>query len=316
MKKAWMGLGLLLLCACLSGCSGPANEPVSGGAPAVSAYTAAPQGREDTFALYFRLGDTEYLTPEQRYVTVPKDETVEMALVRSLLQGPAATSSALSPVFPAGSEVLAMTRQGDTLFVTLNEAALSGYGAERSELGGEEKKQAIAREKQLAMDALTATLTEEGLCSRVQVLVYRDQVQGNSMRLTEDDLLASGSLLPVAPFTRNEERLYTPHNAAKRLLSAWMSRDVQEALACVALQGRPADQTFLDELARSPALTGFTLSHGQVSVDGSRAVMTAELSLHHPEKDWEKKGFPLTLVREDGVWKVPYDTLCSMMTEE
>lgn len=316
MKK--MCLILLAACLLLGGCAGANKKETNPSAQGmiVTADAADLQGEEGVYALYFRLGDTQYLAPEQRKLTVQRDETLEMALVRSLVEGPAATSAALTPLFPQGTQVLAVARQEGILFVTLNERFLSGYSAERGEGKDEEKQQALQKEKQLCLDALAATLTEAGLCSRVQVLIYRQQVQGNSLRLTEDYLYHNGSTLPLPVLTRNEESLYTPHNAAGRMLSAWMGRDFSQLLGCMSVQGRPAEEKVLEEMESAPALTSFTLSPGTVSADGTRAVVTVQMTLHQNGNDWSHAGFPLLLVREGGVWKVHYETLCSMMAKE
>lgn len=315
-KMKWIILPLV--CLVLSGCgAAPVQEKAaSAQGMIVTADASALAGEENVYALYFRLGGTDYLAPEQRQLTVGRDETAEMALVRGLIGGPAPTSASLSPLFPQGTEVLAVARQGDTLFVTLNERFLSGYSAERSELTGEEKQQAVQKERQLCLDALSATLTEAGLCTRVQVLIYRNQVQGNSLRLTEDYLYQNGSDMPLPALCRSENSLYTPHNAAGRILSSWMGRDFGQLIACMASSGRPSEEALLEEMGAGPVLTGYTLAPGTVSWDGTRATVTAQLSLHLAQADWTLPGFPLQLVREEGVWKISYDTLCSMMAKE
>ena len=69
-------------------------------------------------------------------------------------------------------------------------------------------------------------------------------------------------------------------------------------------------------MENSPALTGFTLGHGQVPASGRKAVIAADLFLHLNGNDWTVKGWPLTLEREGGVWKISWESLSSMMAEE
>jgi hypothetical protein len=211
---------------------------------------------------------------------------------------------------------MATAKQGSTLFVTLNERFLSGYAAERMDGTAEEKQAALRLEKELCLDALTATLTENGLCSRVQILILRNQMQGNSMRLEEDFLLQNGSILPLEPWVRREETLYTPHNAAQRILTLWMNHNDAGLMGCVSSQGKPSEQTALEEMEKSPALTGFSLGHGQVLAGGKKAVISADLYLHLNGNDWVVNGWPLTLQRDSGVWKISWESLSTMMAEE
>lgn len=317
MKKVWLGIILCLMVGLLCGC---ASSPgvIGDAAPEtlVSADASALPGQSGTYVLYFRLGNEMYLAAEEREIEVNRDEMPEMALVRQLLAGPSTTGTALTPLFPAGTEVIAVSRQGDILFVTLNEAFLSGYSAEKSGLSGEEKRQAVQAERQLCLDALAATLTDAGCCTRVQVLIHRTQMQGNSLRLAEDYLYQNGSNLPLDMAVRREESLYTPHNAAHHILSLWMARDFSSLKNCISLQGRPAEQQMTDVLADCPVLTGFVLAPGQTSQDGQTAIVTAEITLYQNENTWIRKGYPLRLHRENGVWKIRFDTLTSMMAEE
>ena len=316
MKKLILILVCLcfMLCGCETGNKETGNDSLM--MPVMDADASGLEGRKDVYTLYFRLGDTGYLASEERTLTVEKDDTPEMALIRCLIAGPAATSADLTPVFPKDTQVLATAKQGSTLFVTLNERFLSGYAAERADGTAEEKQAALRMEKELCLDALAATLTENGLCSRVQVLIYRNQMQGNSMRLEEDFLLQNGSTLPLEPAVRREETLYTPHNAAMRILTLWMNRNLPGLTDCLTASGRPGEQALAEQMAASPEPPGFSLGHGQVSADGKAAVICADLTLHQNGSDWTQTGWPLTLTRERGVWKISWDALSGMMTED
>lgn len=316
MKKAWILAVICLMCLVLAGCSAAPASEEGEEQRLVDADASRLPGQQRTYSLYFRLGSSAYLAPEERVISVERDESLETALIRQLLLGPSATQTALAPLFPRGTELIAVSRQGDTLFVTFNEAFLTGYSAEKSSLSGEKKTQAIRAERQMCLDALTATLTDAGTCSRVQVLIHRVKMQGNSLRLEEDYLYLNGSALPLDPFVRREESLYTPHNAAEYMLSLWMARDFGTLKGCVAAADKPGDQQLQEELENSPVLTGFVLSAGQPSFDGQRAIVTADITFCQNEKTWTRKGYPFLLQREKGVWKIHYDTLCNLMAEE
>lgn len=316
MKKTWILAVIFLSCLLLSGCAGaPANQQTAA-EPLVDADAARLTGDTQAYSLYFRLGSSPYLAAEERIVTVERNETLEAALIRQLLAGPSATQTALTPLFPKGTELIAVSRQENLLFVTLNEAFLTGYSAEKSSLPSEKRAQAVQAERQLCLDALTATLTDAAVCTRVQVLIHRVKMQGNSLRLEEDYLYQNGSSLPLEPSVRREESLYTPHNAAKYMLSLWMARDFSALKGCIASAGRPGEQQLQEMLENSPVLTGFVLSGGQPSFDGQQAIVTADISFYENENAWTRKGYPFRLQREKGVWKIHYDTLNNLMAGE
>lgn len=307
----------LLLCGCAASPAAPTAAEPDDRAPLVSADTESlPAVNGPEAALYFRFWDTAYLAPEQKQISVQRDQTLETALVEALIAGPSVTASSLSPLFPEGTQVLAVSRQGDTLFVTFNEALLSGYADEPGDLRNEPWKTEAPLRRRLCMDALAATLTEAGLCARVQVLVYPEKVQKSSMRLTngyftleQDDTLAP-------PLTRNEETLLTAHNAAQILLDAWMTQNWARLYGMTCGASRPNETAALNQFSLSRVLSGFTLSHGSVSPDGQTAVLTADLSLQSPGEDTYLQHYPLILTREGGLWKMSFEKLEALMQQE
>lgn len=318
MKSAARRLALLLICmALLSGCtSSPPESLVREDQEPALLISAQTQGLSSLFAstLYFRYGNTGYLASEEQIISLKPDETLEEALVQALLKGPQATHSFLSPLFPPEVEILALTTQGDTLFITFNEALLGRYSDEAS-ISAEE----AALRRRLCLDSLAATLTEAGVCARVQVLVYQENHQSTSLRLKSGFFhrTQEGDMLP--PITRNEETLLTPHNAASSLLTAWMRQDWASLYALTArldpADQRPDEQTAFTAFSSAHALTSFSLSHGDVSSDGQRALLNAEISLRGEGADITLSGYPLRLSREEGLWKISYSRLMALMNQ-
>ncbi|MBR3740199.1 MAG: GerMN domain-containing protein [Clostridia bacterium] len=317
MKKRMAWAALLLCCAmALSGCM---NSPPDlllregdGGQRLISASTSdlAPDSQKIT--LYFRYGDSAYLAPEQREIQVKRNESLEKAITAALIQGPDPSNLALTALFPPGTESLAATVQGDILFITFNEAFLGRYADEPSDAASSE---GILR-RQLCLQSLAATMTEEGLCTQVQVLVYRSAVQTNSMRLQAGflDRTNDDTLLP--PVTRDENCLLTPFNTASLILQAWKDQDwinLYDMTAKAEENARAGEQSALEAFAAARTLTDFSLSPGTVSFDGRSAVLTACLTVQDRGSDEAIQGYPLLLLREGGIWKVDYNRLLNMM---
>ena len=305
---------LLLICVlCLTGCviSPPDSLKRTGveSRSLISASTADLAPDEKPIALYFRFQDSAFLAPEARMVVVQRNESLEKAIVQALIGGPLNTE--LSPLFPAGSEVVNTTTQNGTLFVTLNEAFLGRYADEPGDSSsGHWKTEGLAR-RQLCLDALAATMTEAGLCDRVQVLVQRDLGRAASMRLQAGFLNRTGDTTLLPPLVRDESVLLTPHNTAEWALNAWLRQD-WDALSLVCVH-TPGEQSAFEAFEAAGVLVGFELSSGSVSYDGQWAVLTVRLTLRGNTRDNEIAGYPLRLIREEGLWKMDYQALLSMM---
>ena len=322
MKKTIRLTPLLLAALLLAGCvAAPPDALMRQDSAAsreklISADAAQLPMRSGLYTLYFRYGDTPYLAQEERVLTIERNTPVELAVVRALLDGPAATASALTPLFPPGTEALAVSMQGGTLFVTFNEALLGKYADETGDLQSEYRQKEMVLRRRLCMDALTATLTEAGLCTSVQALVYREKVQDKSMRLSDGFYTLKDEGAPLDPLTRNESSLLTPPNAAQLLLGEWMSRDVPAFYGLVARLDAPDEAAALEALESAPVLTGFSLSAGNVSPDGQSVVLTADLSLRDGDTDLTATGYPLRMIREDGIWKITYAQAIALMNQE
>ena len=311
----------LLLTGCMAAPPASVVREVSANTGTLISADIGQLGEEGfTAALYFRLSDTGYLAAEERQLSVLPNESPEKAVVQALLDGPSALSSSLTPLFPEGTKVLAVSRQEDILYITFNEALLGRYGDEPGDLTQEPWKKDSPLRRRLCMDSLTATLTEAGLCAGVQVLVYREQVQQNSMRLQKGyfDLSQDETLLP--PLTRSEDTLLTPHNAAQAILNAWMTRDWETLYLMVAARGedgaREGEAAAMEAFDAARTLTGFALTPGSVSMDGGAATVGADLTLLFPGGDETVTGYPIRLIRERGIWKISYERLLALMRRE
>ncbi|MBR3017745.1 MAG: GerMN domain-containing protein [Clostridia bacterium] len=305
----------LLICAFLcAGCAiSPPDTLKRGGVESgslISASTANLSPEEKPVALYYRYQDSSFLASEQRMVTVQRNENPEKAIVRTLIGGP--LNAELTPLFPAGSEVVDTSIQGRTLFITMNEAFLGRYADEPGDISSGSWKTEGPLRRRLCLNSLAATMTEAGLCDRVQVLVQRDiSGQAESMRLQAGFLDRSGNTDLLPPIVRSEQMLLTPHNTADSVLSAWLRQD-WDGLTLFFVHA-PDEQSVFDGFGVSGALLSYKLSSGSVAFDGQSAVLTADLTLRGETGDAVITGYPLRLIREDGLWKMDYEALLAMM---
>lgn len=319
-KRLWalLILGAVLLCGCTAA---PPEALMRQDTPEQPPIDAVPQGQASdpvNAILYFRYGTTGYLAMEERPVSVEPNESPEKALVQALIAGPAATNSSLSPLFPPGTEVLAAVSRGDTLFITFNEALLGRYSDEPGDTPAAWKAE-FALRRALCLDALAATLTEAGLCARVQVLVYRGTGQDTSMRLQAGFLDRSQDRTLLPPMTRKEQVLLTPHNTVSALMAAWMAQDwsgLYEWTAKDISSDRPGEQSAIDAFASARTLTSYSLSAGSVSPDGQSAIVGADLSFQGEGQDTLVTGYPVRLIREEGLWKISFAALLHMMNQD
>lgn len=311
-KKMRLLALLASLCLLLAGCGElpPAalQQSTPEGQTPLSAEPEAGVAREQTATLYFRYGDSALLRQETRELTVMPNESREKALVTALLDGPHEGGG--SALFPDGTQVLSTQAQDRVIYVTFNEALYDRYPDES--LSGQAREQAILR-RRLAMAALCATLTESGEYRAVQVLVRAESNVGSSMRLRESYFLAD-SELPCDALTREEAYLPTPAASARLALAAWQTRDWESLSQWIAARGASAADIAPASLAKAQTLLAAQAGEGCVSPDGLSAVVCVDLTLRGDDgAESACAAWPLRMIREGGVWKIPAAALLEMM---
>lgn len=273
------------------------------------------EAQERAATLYFRCGVTRWLEREQRNIPVTRSESYEKALVQALIDGPA-QGSRLSALFPAGTQVLSVIAEGRQLFVTFNERLMAAYADEGASISSAGYRAGEGRQRrELAMAALTNTLTESGEYARVQVLVRAETTLTGSLRLSSRYYLEDSDALPD-PLTRQEAALMLPGYAADHLMTQWKNREwtaLQEGLA-QAPSDAAAQSALLRALEGSPSILQFTATPGTPAPDGSYAVVSLSLQYQaqgKPEKSISK--WPLRLTRLNNCWQVPWASFSALL---
>ena len=312
--KYLYGLLSLLLCAMLlTGChSQPANVQNDAETEelTISALPDESAADESSATLYFRYQDTDLLKQEMRTLSLLPNEPRELALVRALISGSGEGGQAL---FPPGVTALSTQVQDGVVYVTFNEALYGRYEDENNQTDMTE----AALRRELAMDALVATLTESGQYHAVQVLVRAEAQVGSSMRLKNSYFLEDNDM-PCDVLTRCEDHLMTPANVAHHILLAWQQRNFDSLYPLLSSQEdvkiRPAQSLFSDAFAESDVLIRYSLTPGSISVDGQNAVVCVDMTLRRQDgSEYTMNGWPLKLKREGGAWKASLSALQTLM---
>lgn len=315
---------LCLLCLfLLTSCAAAANPltraqstPVPGlPAPEHAMTPPAETAESMEIMLFFRYQQTGLLACETRSIQVPRDESTELTVVRQLLAGPQASHEDLVRLFPHNTTVTDVTATEDTLMVTLSEGLLNdGLPATWAE-DAAWKNEAPLRRK-LAIQSLVATLTENFSYPYVQIFIAHEQAANVSTRLDASYFL-DGRTGPTEKLCRDETLLMTMQNTALHVLEAWYQRDYERLYQFTATaqanDQRPFYQDFAQELDGCVPLVAYTASAGHAPAGSDRATLTLNLTCVLDGQETELPALPLRLIREEGIWRVPYSELKRLM---
>lgn len=322
-KRLILLLAAMLL---LSGCStasltlsGSTATSVPGTNPALpEAEAPAALDRRETATLYFRYMAEPYLAAETRVITHTPSKPYELSLLTELLSGPGTHAADLTSLFPAGTQVISTVTQGRTLFVTLSQEIMNGYPDDAS-VTQEEK---LLR-RQLCMQSLVATITENCAIDQVQILVEQTENTTGSLRLQERYFLVDPlSTSLVGPMTRDDSLLLTPDNTIETICSLWRSRDWQRLYQYVAQRDpvtgveRVSYRDFVTAMENLPMLSACSFSGGSVTEAGDQATYTLSATTLQSGRETAHQGKILRLCRESGIWRVTLDQLTGWLEVE
>jgi hypothetical protein len=271
--------------------------------PAVPSYL--PGGSSSQAAvLYFRYQGTPYLGREKRTLLFDPASSYEKALVQALLDGPSAVYAHLVPLFPEGTRVLGTRAQGNILFVTFNENIMNPYTNENNLADPLYREGEGRLRRTLAMSALSCTITENTSYAYVQVLVEGAAVRNDSLRLPQSYYLLESDILPP-PLSRDEGSIMKPHDAVELMCQKWALKDLTGMGEFITANGDSSEAW-----GEIPLLTGYTLSPGTISHDGTSAMVLLSAAMQLNDGTiLERGGWPLRLQAAEGIWLIQAESL-------
>jgi hypothetical protein len=316
-------LALMLILLLLTGCT---SEPL-----ASLSVTSAPQEDdvpepesntadiEQHSVLWFRFLDEPLLAAEERTVSRLPNESYETALLKALLSGPSLSNANLTALFPSGTRIVSTVRQDDMLFVTLSSQIMNRLSDEPDNWQSDASwRTEIPLRRQLAMQSIAATITENTTVQQVVILVEPNGNMTDSIRLRQSYYTLDSSDSSLAdPLVRDESLLLTPANTLNVILTLLKSQDYSRLYRYVAEEDpdtgkdKPSSDEFADELRASAALVSFSFSCG--SIFGSQAAFTLSGLTTKNGMDQTISGRVVHLDRQNGLWQIPLSQLLALV---
>ncbi len=305
---------LMLMCILLTGCTRDPLFTVAENAPAAdipAPVTYEQPKNQDRATLWFRFGEEPFLAAESRVITHSRTESHSMAILRALLAGPGAASTELRSLFPQGTQVISAIQAENVMFVTLSRHIMNGYADEPSAWRDQPAwTSEVPLRRQLAMQSIAATITENCPVDTVVILVEQGEVVTDSLRLRQSYYTLDGDMALAKPLTRTESLLLTPARTAETILHCWQERDFSRLYHYIAPTDpatgtpRPAEADCLAALAELPHLMHAVAEGGSISPDGNTAVFTLRGVWLDNGQEVPFDGLVLRLTREKNLWRV------------
>lgn len=273
--------------------------------------------------LYYRFGQTGLLGAQRVELDLKREETIATRIVQHLVKGPDIAHDRLSGVFPQGTQVISVTGEGRTAFVTLSEAFLGkpdGAPADWEDLTVWQEEAALRR--RLAIQSLVLSLTEDGRYQRVQLYIAdNDDDLPRRIAMAWFDPSMTDPTIVLAASPRDEKIMLTPHKAMTMILEAWQKRDFDTLYLLLAPgkgKAMPAPSEFAAEMKDTDvSLLEYETTQGTVSYDGQIATLVLDAAIRSTEGgDAQIVRESVPLVRWMDNWAIEMDVLRSLMIRD
>lgn len=283
------------------------------------------QSASDTMdvTLYYRYRQTELLGAQRMVLDITRDQTVARSIVEELVAGPDTLHGQLTALFPQGTQVLSVTGEGATAFVTLSRAFLGAPdGAPQDWEDLESWQEEAALRRSLAVQSIVLSLTEGGRYQRVQVMVAQtDDDAPERIPLYCFDRTQTNPSVVLGACSRDEAVLLTPQRAMTMILEGWQARDwaqVYQLLTPETGSQLPTLSDFEAQMRRADvSLLAYSVSQGTVSLDGGTATLVLDASLRSTAGgDAQIVRESVPLVRAADNWAMTPATLESLMIRD
>lgn len=273
--------------------------------------------------LYFRFADTHVLGAHHAQIDIRREETIATSIVEHLLRGPDTAHEHLTSVFPQGTELISVSGDGATAFVTLSSGFLGrpdGAPADWEDLMEWQEEAALRR--RLAVQSIVLALTENGRYQRVQLYIAEsDDDIPQRIAMAWMDTSVTDPALVLAACARDEQAMLTPACALYMIMDAWQRQDwavMYPLMADTTEDPLPTLSVFEAELAaRDVSLLEYSLTPGTVSFDGQSATIVLDAVIRSREggdAQIVRESIPLTRVQDN--WAMQTATLEKLMIRD
>ncbi|MCI7736184.1 MAG: GerMN domain-containing protein [Clostridiales bacterium] len=273
--------------------------------------------------LYFRYRQTELLGAQSMALDITRDQTVARSIVEELVAGPDTLHGQLTALFPKGTQVLSVTGEGTTAFVTLSRAFLGAPdGAPQDWEDLESWQEEAALRRRLAVQSLVLSLTEGGRYQRVQLMIAQtDDDAPERVPLYCFDREQTNPSVVLGACSRDEAVLLTPQRAMALILEGWQARDWAQVYQLLTPESGGQLLTLSDfeaQMRRADvSLLDYTISQGTVSLDGRTATVVLDASLRSTTGgDAQIVRESVALVRSADNWAMTPSTLESLVIRD
>jgi len=315
MKKWILIIIIMLLIAAFAGCSAVQSEESDSSVPQINPLSEAASRDNVLVNLYYGYKAEQLLVGEAREINVPVNERIEVTLVSNLIQGASTSKADFTSVINPDTKIVNITDNDGYLFVTLSKEFL----LPPSDTAAQDINEDIRR--YLAAYSVVDTLIEKAGYYRVQILIDRDD-SGAGTPITNAEIGLPGND-PTEPLAWEGSIVLNSRNTLREIMNSIQRKDWSRLYGFIAYKdtqgvARPTLDDYKNEISgKKIVLSNSEVADHISSTDLYTDYVFAGFSIKLGDSEPRTKTYmPIYLVRENDLWKIPYDVFKSCFFNE
>ena len=306
MKKLINFILLIILAAGLIGCTAVPAEQTASSVPQINPLSEAASRDNVLVNLYYGYKAEQLLVGEAREINVPVNERIEVTLVSNLIQSASTSKADFTSVINPDTKIVNISDNDGYLFVTLSKEFL----LPPADMTTQDMDENIRR--YLAAYSVVDTLIEKAGYYRVQILIDRDD-SGAGTPITSSEIGLPGND-PTEPLGWEGSLILNSRNTMREIMNSIQRKDWNRLYAFIAYKDtQGVSRPTLDDFKNEVTGERLVLSDSEVvdhisSTDLYTDYVLTNFTLKLGDSEPRTKTYmPIYLVRENDLWKIPYD---------
>jgi hypothetical protein len=276
------------------------------GVPQINPLSEAASRDNVLVNLYYGYKTEQLLVGESREINVPVNERIEVTLISNLIQGASTSKADFSSVINPDTKIVNITDNDGYLFVTLSKEFL----LPPDDTATQDIDENIRR--YLAAYSVVDTLIEKTGYYRVQILIDRDD-SGAGTPITNGEIGLPGND-PTEPLGWEGSIILNSRNTMREIMTSIQRKDWNRLYSFISYKDTQGDaRPTLDDFKNEVSGERIVLSNSEVidhisSTDLYTDYVLANFTIKLGDNEPRTMTYmPIYLVRENDLWKIPYD---------
>ncbi len=278
----------------------------------IDPYEESITKNENTAILYYATSDYQYLVSYEMEIEVPVSIRMEYGIISMLKSSPQEGIRGLNQLINPNTEVISVSDGSSYVSILLSNDFLNWSFIPQTGMSIEE----LDSIKRMAVYSIVNSIIDSTGCPKVQILV---DVNGNrrgqrislqSVGFTDEGILG--------PLSRQSSVILTGEKTVNNIFTLLENENYAELYRYIANRGesgetRPPESNFINRMqSEGITLESFRIRESVESSSRSVRIIMVDYAFNKESGRKENTNIPVKLIKENGVWKISYETLLSL----